>query len=65
MLTNPGHETVETGTSRDHRALRPLAPGLLITPDFPPIVGGISNYLIHIYHQFDLSRITLIAPRHG
>jgi phosphatidylinositol alpha-1,6-mannosyltransferase len=35
-----------------------------MTPDFPPVVGGISSYLFHIYQRFDLSRVTLIAPQH-
>lgn len=44
--------------------LRPLAPSLLITPDFPPLGGGISNYLFNVYRHFDLRQMTLIAPRH-
>jgi len=44
------------------RPLPVLSPGLLLTPDFPPAGGGISNYLFNIYSSFDLSQITLIAP---
>jgi phosphatidyl-myo-inositol dimannoside synthase len=50
--------------SIDGGELRPLAPSLLITPDFPPLGGGISNYLFNVYRQFDLRQTTLIAPRH-
>ena len=64
MPTNPGLKIVDTAISPDHQSLRPLPPGLLLTPDFPPIVGGISNYLFHIYRRFDLGRLTLIAPWH-
>jgi len=63
MLTNPGQKTVETGISGDHRGLWPLPPSLLMTPDFPPIVGGISDYLFHICRRFDLSRMTPIAAQ--
>jgi len=45
-------------------SLRPLRSGILLTTDFPPLLGGISNYLFNIYRQFDLRRITLIAPDH-
>jgi phosphatidylinositol alpha-1,6-mannosyltransferase len=45
-------------------ALRPLSRGALLTTDFPPVLGGISNYLFHVYRQFDLRRMTLIAPQH-
>ncbi len=44
--------------------LRALRRGLLLTTDFPPAVGGISNYLFNVYRQFDLRQITLIAPQH-
>jgi phosphatidylinositol alpha-1,6-mannosyltransferase len=47
-----------------HTALRPLRRGILLTTDFPPAMGGISNYLFHVYRQFDLRQITLIAPQH-
>lgn len=45
-------------------ALRPLRSGALLTTDFPPVLGGISNYLFHVYRQFDLRRMALIAPQH-
>ncbi len=44
--------------------LRPLRSGLLLTTDFPPLLGGISSYLFNVYRQFDLRRMTLIAPNH-
>src|SRR5664279_6483686 len=45
-------------------ALRPLRSGALLTTDFPPVLGGISNYLFNVYRQFDLRQVTLIAPQH-
>src|ERR1035441_10341287 len=45
-------------------ALRPLCRGALLTTDFPPVLGGISNYLFNVYRQFDLRQMTLIAPQH-
>jgi phosphatidylinositol alpha-1,6-mannosyltransferase len=58
----------EKSTSRapeDHgEALRWLGNGALLTTDFPPALGGISNYLFNVYRQFDLRGITLIAPEH-
>ena len=44
--------------------LRPLGAAALLTTDFPPLVGGISNYLFNVYRQFDLRQMTLIAPQH-
>ena len=44
--------------------LRPLGRALLLTTDFPPALGGISNYLFNVYRQFDLRHMTLIAPQH-
>ncbi|MGA2235912.1 MAG: glycosyltransferase family 4 protein [Terriglobales bacterium] len=41
-----------------------LGSGVLLTTDFPPVLGGISNYLFNVYRQFDLRQITLIAPQH-
>ncbi len=55
---NPG----ELG--KPQATLRPLSSGLLLTTDFPPLLGGISNYLYSVYRQFDLRRMTLIAPDH-
>ena len=46
------------------KSLRPLGSGVLLTTDFPPALGGISNYLFNVYRQFDLRRMTLIAPQH-
>ncbi|MFZ0312877.1 MAG: glycosyltransferase family 4 protein [Candidatus Korobacteraceae bacterium] len=45
-------------------ALRSLRRGVLLTTDFPPAMGGISNYLFNVYRQFDLRQMTLIAPQH-
>ena len=45
--------------------LRPLGRGILLTTDFPPVLGGISSYLFNVYRQFDLSGMTLIAPKHA
>lgn len=50
-------------TNRD-TPLRPLGRALLLTTDFPPALGGISNYLFNVYRQFDLRHTTLIAPQH-
>jgi phosphatidyl-myo-inositol dimannoside synthase len=53
-----------TKSTNCNAALRPLRPGALLTTDFPPALGGISNYLFNVYRQFDLQQITLIAPQH-
>ncbi len=53
-----------TKSTNCNPALRPLRPGVLLTTDFPPALGGISNYLFNVYRQFDLQQITLIAPQH-
>jgi phosphatidyl-myo-inositol dimannoside synthase len=58
------HVTIPSHSALSGTELRPLAPGLLITPDFPPTGGGISNYLFNVYRQFDLRQMTLIAPQH-
>jgi len=59
---------VEGSTSRSREncgaALRGLGSGALLTTDFPPLLGGISNYLFNVYRQFDLQQMTLIAPQH-
>lgn len=47
------------------RGLRPLGAGALLTTDFPPAMGGISNYLFNVYRQFDLRQMTMIAPQHA
>jgi len=44
--------------------LRPLRGGVLLATDFPPLEGGISNYLFNIYRQFDLRWMTVVAPQH-
>jgi phosphatidyl-myo-inositol dimannoside synthase len=38
--------------------------GALLATDFLPVLGGISNYLFNVYRQFDLRKLTLIAPEH-
>ena len=43
---------------------RALGSGVLLTTDFPPEMGGISNYLFNVYRQFDLRGMTLVAPQH-
>ncbi len=43
---------------------RRLGAGALLATDFPPVLGGISNYLFNVYKQFDLGQMTLIAPQH-
>jgi phosphatidylinositol alpha-1,6-mannosyltransferase len=59
---------VEKSTSRAPEdcggALHGLGSGILLTTDFPPLPGGISNYLFNVYRQFDLRKMTLIAPQH-
>ncbi len=47
------------------RSVRGMGSGALLTTDFPPIMGGISNYLFEVYRQFDLRKMTLIAPSHA
>src|ERR1700683_957161 len=64
MPIKPRQKNVDIAISAGCQSLWPLAAGMLITPDFPPIVGGISNYLFHIYRRFDMTRMTLIAPKH-
>jgi phosphatidylinositol alpha-1,6-mannosyltransferase len=56
------HDPVAGLTSRRGNLL-PLRPGLLLTPDFPPQLGGIARYLYSLYSQFDLSRMKVITPR--
>jgi phosphatidyl-myo-inositol dimannoside synthase len=46
------------------KAVRRLGHAALLTTDFPPVMGGISNYLFNVYRQFDLRQMTLIAPQH-
>jgi phosphatidyl-myo-inositol dimannoside synthase len=59
---------IDNSTSRApencSRASRWLGGGALLTTDFPPAPGGISNYLFNVYRQFDLRQMTLIAPQH-
>jgi phosphatidyl-myo-inositol dimannoside synthase len=55
-------EPVVDLTSR-RGALLPLCPGILLSPDFPPQLGGIARYLYGVYSQFDLSRMRVITPR--
>jgi phosphatidylinositol alpha-1,6-mannosyltransferase len=59
---------VEKSTSRAREdcggASRRLGCGALLTTDFPPALGGISNYLFNVYREFDLRQMTLIAPQH-
>jgi phosphatidylinositol alpha-1,6-mannosyltransferase len=59
---------VEKSTSRAPEdcgeALRGLGGGILLATDFPPGLGGISNFLFDVYRQFDLRQMTLIAPHH-
>jgi phosphatidyl-myo-inositol dimannoside synthase len=59
---------VEKSTARapecSGNQLRSLRSGALLTPDFPPLLGGISNYLFNVYRQFDLRQMQLIAPQH-
>jgi phosphatidyl-myo-inositol dimannoside synthase len=45
--------------------LRWLGNGVLLTTDFPPALGGISNYLFNVYRQFDLRELTVVAPWHA
>ena len=60
LNTNESAEPVVGVTSRLERLL-PLGPGLLLTPDFPPQLGGIARYLYSVYSQFDLSRMKVIT----
>lgn len=64
MVTFPVvHSTLRTpGDCR--KAMRKLGNAVLLTTDFPPVLGGISNYLFNVYRQFDLQQMMLIAPQH-
>jgi phosphatidylinositol alpha-1,6-mannosyltransferase len=64
MVTFPSaHSTLRTPENCG-KAMRWLGSGVLLTTDFPPVLGGISNYLFNVYRQFDLRPMTLIAPQH-
>jgi len=52
------------GKQQAETPLRPLRNAALLTTDFPPQIGGISNLLYNIYRQFDLRQLSLIAPQH-
>jgi len=58
-------ETLSTRSAvRCEANLRSLGRAVLLTTDFPPVLGGISSYLFNVYRHFDLNRMTLIAPQH-
>ena len=64
-MTSTLAEVLSSNTpANSGKRLRALGSGLLLTTDFPPALGGISNYLFNVYRQFDLRRMTLIAPQH-
>ena len=64
MVTFPvAHSTLRTPEGCSE-AMRWLGSGVLLAIDFPPVLGGISNFLFNVYRQFDLLQMTLIAPQH-
>jgi phosphatidyl-myo-inositol dimannoside synthase len=64
MATFLAEKSTSRGLGDRGRGVRELGCGALLTPDFPPVLGGISNYLFNVYRQFDLRQMTLIAPQH-
>jgi len=54
---------IEQLCEREQSSPMSLSPGLLLTPDFPPDVGGIASYLFSVYGSFELSQLVLIAPQ--
>jgi len=64
MVTFLAEQSTERAAERGV-GLRPLGSGILLTTDFPPVVGGIGNYLFNVYLQFDMRQMTLIAPDHA
>jgi phosphatidyl-myo-inositol dimannoside synthase len=63
-MTSTLAATLSSPKLQSEKCLRPLGRGALLTTDFPPMLGGISNYLFNVYRQFDLRQMTLIAPQH-
>jgi phosphatidyl-myo-inositol dimannoside synthase len=63
-MTSTLAATFSSPKVKSEKCLRPLGRGVLLTTDFPPALGGISNYLFNVYRQFDLQQMTLIAPQH-
>lgn len=64
MATFPVAQSTSRAPDDHGKSVRWLGSGVLLTTDFPPVLGGISNYLFNIYRQFDLRQMTLIAPQH-
>ena len=65
MVTSLVEQSQPRAPGKCEGELRQLGAGALLTTDFPPQLGGISNYLFHVYRQFDLRQMTLIAPQHA
>jgi phosphatidylinositol alpha-1,6-mannosyltransferase len=64
MVIFPVAQSTSPAPESYGKAMRWLGSGVLLTTDFPPVLGGISNYLFNVYRQFDLRQMTLIAPQH-
>ena len=64
MVTTQVAQSTSRTPDEQRTSVRRLGSGLLLTPDFPPVLGGISNYLFNVYRQLDLRQTTLIAPQH-
>jgi phosphatidyl-myo-inositol dimannoside synthase len=64
MATSQVAQSTSRALNDRGKSMRRLGRGVLLTTDFPPVVGGISNYLFNVYRQFDLHQMTLIAPQH-
>jgi phosphatidyl-myo-inositol dimannoside synthase len=64
MLTALTEQSVSPAPENCSEVLRRCGRGILLATDFPPVLGGISNYLFNVYRQFDLRQMTLIAPEH-
>jgi hypothetical protein len=52
MVTFLAEKSTERAAERGV-GLRALGSGILLTTDFPPVVGGIGNGLLSVYRQFD------------
>ena len=64
MVTFPVAQSTSRASESHRESVRRSGSMVLLTTDFPPVLGGISNYLFNVYRQFDLRQMTLIAPQH-
>jgi len=64
MATFLMDQTASRALNDGGKGVRRLGRAALLATDFPPALGGISNFLFEVYRQFDLREMTLIAPQH-